>query len=209
LAPAKAGAGRKRNLKNGKNKPPGGEAKELKMENKFLKIEDWMETSEGGDWLIDELILDPHYDNSGCIVKDRETFYFLAYRQISENVKNEVKPLPYYKASKVSAKTKFNNDDYFLRGLEPRSGFKPVETGRAITPDEFSEIENRLQLTEDDISEEFEDTKGHMLGPKNQVNVIVKQIKVDGKAIGLERELQNKGIEAFSGSPGRLNIRVK
>lgn len=176
------------------------------MENKFLNIENWMEKSETENWLIDELIFDPHFETSGCIVKDREQFYFVRYGGFS--AKNTASPLPHYVNSPVYDRAKYNHQ-FFMIGVEPRSGFKPAELGRPINPDEFAELKSRLELTDDDISGDFEDTIGGLYGPKSAVSVTVKQIKLTGNPIPLESELKGKGIEAYAPNGGRLNIRVK
>ena len=87
-----------------------------------------------------------------------------------------------------------HNHDFFALGLEPRKGFAPVELGRPITGEEFEELTARLGLTEDDISDEFEDTVGKLYGGKNGKSFVVRQVKtkVPGDAIGIETELREK-----------------
>ena len=189
----------------GETENAGGQ-KEGKMENRFLKIEDWMEVSEMGYWLVDEIIYDPHFIHSGCMVKDRGKYYFMKYCGFNLST---VTPRPHFNDSPVYDREEYNHG-FFTRGCEPRTGFKRKELMRAITDDEFNELKNRFSLTEDDISEEFEETNNSMLGPKYEVKFTVKQIRVPAQAaISLEGELGNKGIEAFSANAGRLNIRVR
>jgi hypothetical protein len=166
-----------------------------------------MEISETGNWLIDELIPDPHFFSSGCVIKDKDQYYFIRFRGTE---KNTVEPLANYKDSPAYERAHFNHD-YFMHGVEPRTGYTLPEVGRAITADEFTELTNRLELTDDDISDEFTETKGGLYGPKAQVSITVKQIKtkIAGDAIPVESELREKGIEAFSSNAGRVNIRVK
>lgn len=101
--------------------------------------------------------------------------------------------MPHYKAV-PSHERVTHNHDFFALGLEPRKGFAPVELGRPITGEEFEELTARLGLTEDDISDEFEDTVGKLYGGKNGKSFVVRQVKtkVPGDAIGIETELREK-----------------
>jgi len=189
------------------NEKDAEERKDENMENRFLRTEDWMELSELGYWIVDELILDPHYESTACIVKDRGTYYMIQYRGGNPS---DVIPVPNYKPSPVYERPEYNHD-YMIRGLEPRQGFKPIQVGRAITEKEWDALVAGQALTEDDISDEFEDVYGDIYGPKARTVVIVRQIKCKtaGDNIPLSRELQDKGIQATAPNAGRVNIRVK
>jgi len=182
--------------------------KDENMGNKSLKIEDWMELSEMGYWIVDELILDPHYESTACIVKDKGAYYMIQYRGLGNP--SDVIPLPNYKPSPAYERPEYNHD-YMIRGLEPRQGFKPIQIGRAITSEEWNTLVSSQALTEDDISDEFEDVYGDIYGPKTRVVITVRQIKckANGDNIPLSRELQDKGIQASAPTAGRVNIRVK
>lgn len=108
-------------------------------------------------------------------------------------------------------KRSYNNDATFVIGSRyvPRGGFI-VNVEREITKSELEEIIEKYGLTEDDISNEFIDSKGDIYGPKYRKTFSAIQIRVpESEAIPLEKKLRNKGIEAFNVSPGRVNIRVK
>ncbi len=96
---------------------------------------------------------------------------------------------------------------YPMNNMYKKDGYK-VPLGRPMRQDELDEIISRYNLTENEISESYEETKGECYGEKDMVKFSAIQIKIDGNPITLERELQKKGIEAFSGSSGRLTIRI-
>lgn len=188
-----------------KNKPEG----EVNMEekrNNALQIENWMELSELGYWLVDDMIFDPHiYLNGHCVVKDRGQYYRINFRG---GAKNTVDPLPGYIDSPAYDRPRFNHE-YIVYGIEPRAGFKPIEIGRAITNTEWDELVDRFKLTDDDISDEYENKKGDIYGPKTRVIFTTRQIRINSNAIKLETELRDKGIEASSENSCRVTIRVK
>ena len=181
--------------------------RKMENKNKFLKTEDWMELSERGYWIIDELIFDPHYTSSGCIVKDRGSYYFIRYRGFEICT---VEQLPAYRDSKEYERPTYNHE-YITRGVEPRNGFKPIKVKRAITQEEFEELKKQLGLTEDDISDETLEVLGDLYGGKSRTEYTVRQIRTKEPFynISLSRELSEKGIQATAPCPGRVNIRVK
>ena len=82
--------------------------------------------------------------------------------------------------------------------------------GRAITEDEFLELKKRFNLNESNTTSEFETSKGSFYGKSATKYYTTIQIKVDSdKAIQLEYELRNKGIEADNSNIGLVNIRVR
>lgn len=101
------------------------------------------------------------------------------------------------------------NYKFVWKNLAPRGGFV-VTLRRAITDEEFEALKEKYNLTPNDITEPFIDTAGEIYGKKATRTFTAIQIRVNaGEAIPLEHELRDKGIEAFNGSPGRVNIRIK
>lgn len=96
---------------------------------------------------------------------------------------------------------------YVSNNCVPRNGFT-IPLGRAITKEEFDELVEHYHLTEEDITEPFEDTLGGIYGEEYMVSYKAIQIAVQG-AIALTRKLRDKGIEASNGSHCRVNIRIE
>jgi hypothetical protein len=94
-------------------------------------------------------------------------------------------------------------------GLYPRNGYKPVSIGRAITCAEWDALVSRLNLTDEKISGIFEEVVGEAYGDA-AVKMTCRQIAVNppGQAPTIAAGLCKSGVEAFSGSPGRVNIRI-
>jgi hypothetical protein len=92
--------------------------------------------------------------------------------------------------------------------LVPRNGFKPLDLGRFATKAEFTEIVTTYGLTEDDISDEFEQIVGEVYGPAVKQTIKVRQLRIEGNAIPAESAIQNRGIYAQSNDAGRIDIRV-
>jgi hypothetical protein len=162
-----------------------------------------MEMSDKGRWIVDEVIIDPHYPNS-LVVLDRGNYYLVRTAKAAV----APTPLPHYQA--VSAYRRFShNFEWVTFGLQPRVGFFTIEVGRAITPSEWDELIKRENLGKDDMTEEFGATIGEIYGPSVAQRYKVRQILVDGShALDVESRLRDMGIEAFNGSPGRVTIRV-
>lgn len=98
---------------------------------------------------------------------------------------------------------------YPLMGLEKKDGYD-VEIGRAITEQEFAELKERLDLSEDKISEPFTNSVGSIFGEKWKKTFSAVQIVVPvSKSLAIEEELKKNGIESFCGSPGRVSVRIK
>jgi hypothetical protein len=151
---------------------------------------------------VDEIIIDPHYPNA-LIIKDR-TNYYIVHINMAE--KHEAKSLPHYRPYDGYDRMS-ENHEFALYGMAPRGGFKPLNIGRAATEAEFSKIVKKYELTDDDVSAEFSSTLGEAYGSAKEV-IKVRQIHIHGTAIPVENEIRESGIYAFSGSPGRVNIRV-
>jgi hypothetical protein len=181
------------------------EERKANMGNASLVVQDWMELSERGLWIVDDLILDPHIKQSGCVVKDRGQFYAIRYRGFERSV---VEPLPHFIDSSAYERPPYNHD-YFIRGIAPRKGWQAPEIGRAATKEEFDELVKRLELSEDDISDEFEVILGNVYGGSGQVTYKAKQIRVQSNEITLESELRETGIQASAPAPKRINVRVE
>lgn len=98
--------------------------------------------------------------------------------------------------------------DYLRYHCVPRCGFN-VELGRAITQKEMDKIIEKYNLTSDDMSSKFIYTKGAIYGEKYSKSYTAVQIRIDGNGITLEHYLRDLGIEASSGYPGRVNIRIE
>lgn len=97
---------------------------------------------------------------------------------------------------------------YVTRNIEKKSGHN-INIGRSISDKEFEELKNSLKLTEDDISEPFEEKIGELFGEKSVKIFKCVQIKVEEvNAIKIEKNLRKKGIEAMNVAAGRINIRI-
>ncbi len=156
------------------------------------------ERDEKGRIIVDDLIHEPHYPTS-LLARIGEEYFLL-----SGNYKNPtIRP---YKTRPNPAWEKAYNSSYLAFNCVPREGFK-IWVGRAATKQEFNEIVKKYGLTDDDISKPFEDQKGGLYGLDIKYQSIQVRVPAD-EAIPLESDLLDKGIEAFNGRPGRVNIRI-
>lgn len=156
--------------------------------------------------VIDELYFDPRYPTNP-VVRIGESYYMLPNNIKKPIHVNELRPFKTTPAV-TSRKATYDNEFYFLHTM-PRDGFK-VPVGRAATPEEFEKIVEEYGLGEEDISKEFDDKKGMLYGEKYAKSYKSRQIRVpELEAIPLEQKLQDQGIEASNGSPGRVNIRTE
>lgn len=160
-----------------------------------------------GKLIVDELIIDPSLPNH-IVVRIGADFYMLSNNRTGKVEEKDLRS--YKKKVDKSWYRPTGNHHFWIHGLIPRGGYL-VEVGRAITEREFSEVVEKYGLTEDDISDEFTDTRGGLYGAGAEKTFTAKQIRVSsaGEAMSLESELRDKGIQAASGSPGRVNIRVE
>lgn len=175
-----------------------------------LMIDTDFEFNEDGKLIVDGLYYDKRLPNNFVAEIDGE--YFLtpslavfAATKDSKSIQEQLRPM----ATKVAVSAMpLGEYVYPMLNCVPRQGFT-IELLRAITAEEFEELVNRFNLTEEDISGEFVSEKGGFYGKSAKKTFTAKQIRVEnGQAIPLEEELRNKGIEAANIAPGRVNIRV-
>ena len=169
------------------------------------------EFDDEGKLIIDNLYFDSRMPNNYVIEIDGDYFIApmnMAYRNRPKNktIADMLKPSMRPVAESAMKLAQYN---YIFLDCVPRGGFV-IPLGRAITEEELSELKERFNLTEDNITSEFETSVGAIYGEKAKKTYTAIQIKVNAdEAISLESELQQKGIEARNGSPERVNIRVK
>ena len=155
--------------------------------------------------IVDELIYDPSLPTSIVVRIDAEYYMYNAAEARNKPIKNLRQ---YKKQPHKSWRRGSYNHEFLMGGLIPRGGFN-VPVGRAITAEELKEIVEKYSLTDDEISEEFENVIGGIYGEEYAKTIKSIQVKVSGnEAIPLETALKEKGIQAGSGSPGRVNIRT-
>lgn len=182
----------------------------LNCSAKDLLMPDVFHYDEDGRLIVDSVWHDPQYP-TGYVVFIGDSVFLLpmgrAFRKGTE-AEEALVPLRFYQKSD-KYRRKIQNYEYPLIACIPKDGI-PVKLGRAITSDEFADLVAEYGLTEDDISDTFKDTKGKIYGRRNEKEYTCIQVQVDvKKAIELEGKLQKMGIEAMSGAPRRVNIRVE
>lgn len=156
--------------------------------------------------IVDEFIYDPSLPNA-CVIRINDKYYMINNSDTRNIPIKETSIRPYKK--KVSINWLRMNEDYqfLMAGMIPRGGFN-VSAGRPITSEELKELCEKYGLTDDEISKEFESRIGSIYGPYSK-DIKSIQIKVSGdKAILLETNLKEKGIEAANVAQGRVNIRT-
>lgn len=148
--------------------------------------------------------------NNQFLFQIEDKYYMAPYRPNKGiDILKNAREIPEKTVKNHSNISEFMDYEYIMYGLEKRSGYN-VKLGRAITEQEWEELKQRLQLSDDDISEPFSDVKGDIYGEKYRKEFTSVQIAVEIQdALSLERKLRDKGIEATNGSVGRLNIRIK
>lgn len=162
--------------------------------------------------IVDNLWYDPALPNNRIIEIDGDyfiapTFYTFLDNSSKPITKEQLRPM--LKKLSVTSK-KLPQHNYLMFGCVPRCGFK-VKIGRAITNEELFDLIQEYNLTKDDISGEFIDTKGRIYGDSVKVSFTAIQIKVPSgtTAISIENKLRDKGIEVSNVTSGRINIRVQ
>jgi hypothetical protein len=178
---------------------PGGQFRQKEDNMKKLEYENDL-------LIVDELIFDPTLAN-GVVVRIESEYYMLNSALAAAPI-NESALRPYKRTvNKDWAKATYDHQ-FYTYGMMPRGGFK-VAIGRSITAGELEEIFNKYHLGPEDVSAEFADKSGMLYGEKYAKTYTSRQIRVPtDKALSIEHKLRDKGIEAFSGSPGRVNIRT-
>jgi hypothetical protein len=171
------------------------------------------EYTDHGQLIVDDAVFEPHYQPAGMVLRigDEQFLYtpLPAYMMGGSPIKAEL--LKPYLARVYEGWTHLDNGDYRMFNLCPRGGYAPLTVGRAIAPEEWDVFIDKHDLMDDTISDPFEDTYGAYYGPvPNDISIKMtcRQVAISGNAIYAESELKERGIYAFSGSPGRLNIRV-
>jgi hypothetical protein len=158
--------------------------------------------------IVDEAIIDPSLPTA-IVVKIKDSYFLISHTEMGLSNKpiKEISIRPYLKKVNENWMRMDHNYELLFAGMIPRGGFS-VDLGRPITADELKDLCVKYNLTDSEISKEFEDKKGAIYGKYAKIMKSI-QIKVpDNEAIGLETELISKGIEAGNGSTGRVNIRT-
>lgn len=160
---------------------------------------------------MENLVVDGAYRVMGysgdIVVKIDDEFYLLPALNRTSNDLTKFKKLP---ESIVKNKElhELLDFEYVTKELEKKSGYE-IKVGRAITDEEFDELKQKFNLTEDDISEPFEFKKGAIFWEKYEIKYTCLQIQLDNKdAMEMEQKLKEKGIEAANIAADRLNIRI-
>ena len=167
------------------------------------------EYNEEGRFIVDKIWDDPRFPNAVVVQIENSYFVLPSYCGYNNNIPTDkqLTPMP----TKLSSNATELNQRYYVLfyNCTKRNGFD-VQIGRAITDDELEELKRKLNLSEDDISEEFIDVKGKLFGKwGKQYTAIQIKIPAGTNPITIETELTEKGIQAFNGCEGRINIRVK
>lgn len=104
----------------------------------------------------------------------------------------------------------FDKRAYWVYKMIPRDGVE-VNVLDPISHEDWKTLVEKLRLTEDDISDEFEVVKGKNYGEKYGKHYICRQIRLTTpkNSVTIERELRKHGIEATNVNVDRINIRVK
>ena len=161
--------------------------------------------------LKESLMVDKAYelieDVRKVIVEVDGEYYHLPTPYRESNDLTTFKKIP-KNVIEAKGKREIPNYRYATLGVEKRTGHD-VKIGRAISEKEFEDLKKSLKLTEDDISEPFEEVKGSVYGERSEKRFMSIQIKVDDlKTLEVEKALRKKGIEASGITSGRINIRV-
>lgn len=162
---------------------------------------------EDGKLIIDSAWHDPHFPAGYVILIDGNAFLLPMGRNYKngEDAVKVMRPLKFY--TKDNHTEKIKNYEYPFIPCIPKDGFD-IKLGRAITSEELIKIREEYNITDDDISGTFEDVKGAIYGKYAKTYTCV-QVRVDNnKAIPLEGQLVEMGIEAGNIAPGRVNIRI-
>lgn len=157
------------------------------------------------------LIVDAAYDNNeypgNVIVKVNDEYYLIPTLNRNSNDLTSFKKIE-HEVIKNKNLTEISRYRYTTLELEKREGHD-IPVGRSITDKELNDLKEELHLTDDDISDPFEETIGAIYGEKSEKKFRCIQISVEEVyAVRIEEKLKKKGIQAANVSAGRLNIRI-
>ena len=169
------------------------------------------EYTDDGNLIVDGVYTDLRYPN-GCIVQIGGSWYICNHQLYNSGVElaKALRPLPRYvrPESLEPAIPEMAIMAYSCAYREIPE--ERLTIGRAITPEEFAKFATENGLTDGDISQEFEESWHEIYGDKHKKTYVSRQVRVEPlDTLRLEAELKAKGIEAHSGSIGRINIRIK
>lgn len=174
----------------------------------FSAIE--LEWDEEGHMLVDCAFEDPRFYGKYIFIINGN--YFMVRSNFkAQKDKTTIKDLQEAHCSFATENIEDMEDNsiYIFTNTYPKKGII-IPLGRAITNEELKTFRKKHKIDDDHISGEFVESKGAVYGKKYMITYTSIQVAVDEYiAMELESELQNKGIEAFNGSAGRINIRVK
>lgn len=159
----------------------------------------------------ENLIVDAAYEANeypGNVIVKVDSEYYLV--PTLNRTSNDLSSFRKFKKEAIKNKTlvEIPRYRYTTLELEKREGHN-IPIGRAITEKELDELKEELHLTDDDISEPFEETIGALYGEKSKKTFKCIQIKVEEVyGVQIEEKLKKKGIQAANVSAGRLNIRI-
>ena len=157
------------------------------------------------------LTVDAAYDNNeypgNVIVKVNDEYYLIPTLNRNSNDLTSFRKFE-HEVIKNKNLTEIPRYRYATLELEKREGHN-IPIGRAITEKEIDELKEELHLTDDDISEPFEETIGAIYGEKSEKTFRCIQISVEEVyAVQIEEKLKKKGIQAANVTAGKINIRV-
>lgn len=157
--------------------------------------------------VVDCAYTSKEYPNN-IIVEIKGEYYLLPTLNRKSNDLADFKKIP-NNVIKAKNLTELPNYRYVTKDLEKRTGYN-IPLGRAISDKEFEELKQDLNLSDEDVSEPFENVKGAIYGENSEKRYTCIQIRVNEfKAIEIERKLKAKGIETSSPNIGRVDIRVQ
>lgn len=176
----------------------------------FVSAKAKLEYAEDGKLIVDKLWIDPRNSYNDFVVEISGEFFLMRWRlqgikkKISES---ELKPMIVSVAETAEEAPPYL---YVMQNCVPRTGFE-VTLNRAITESELNEFCKKYNITDDDMSKEFIDTKGPFYGHKYEKPYTAIQVRVASylNPITLADELIDKGIEAGAIDVDRINIRIR
>lgn len=158
------------------------------------------------------LIVDGLYAPEGnyLLVKIKNRTYQLSMIDFSKVDDVSKYLIPRGNANIPRSAAEFDKKAYWIYKMAPRDGVE-VKVLNPISPEDWKLLVEKLGLTDDDISDEFEVVKGKNYGEKCEKHYICRQIRLTApkNSVTIERELKKHGIEAANVNIDRINIRVK